>query len=345
MKVVVALTLALALLAGSARAKEFAIDQIDEYLFAFFEGFELSKHYENSAICRSATADLTENFLSSITEIYGRDGEVQKAGLIAFGYSLSSLADFLRHCDATVAFIINTVSSFLAGFDDQKEFFDSFTENATINFMEIMANYNKFKTHLAEGDVNAMAAVAGEIAKLLLVFENKYDRRLLLAPLVARGETASEQDQFIKAVLFSVEALKSAQIIPKDEELQLCGDSAIAIDNKVTAGLQMMAEEGSRDGFYTVTDSLKHVGALLENCIDTWEDAVFNVIDKLNKVPDSTQLMMNMVGHISYIIRHLSRADASIILDDFTTAGQEFGKAIRYLFIEFDINGDFDDLP
>ncbi len=106
-----------------------------------------------------------------------------------------------------------------------------------------------------------------------------------------------------------------------------------------------MMADNQKEGLFTILDSFKSVGPLLENCIDTYEDAVENIVTKIASVPDTTQLMLNFMGNIAYIIRHLSRSDSARILGDIEKAGWEAGMAFRYLFIEFNINGDFEDLP
>ena len=74
-------------------------------------------------------------------------------------------------------------------------------------------------------------------------------------------------------IRFGTGALKASEIIPDDTEMKICGDSFIQIDLLWTEGVSMLTKTPS-EGIFTMADSLKQLGPLVENCIDTYEDAL-----------------------------------------------------------------------
>ncbi len=140
MKAAAVAILALLVLGASARGedKSLKVDQIDEYVFKFLDGFEISKHYENSSICRDSLALITDSFISKVTGVINSKGEIERQGLIDAGYAMGILPDFARHCDGLVSYIVTYINQFVQSFDNYDEYLNSFTENATLNFMELM---------------------------------------------------------------------------------------------------------------------------------------------------------------------------------------------------------------
>ncbi len=183
-------------------------------------------------------------------------------------------------------------------------------------------------------------------------FENTASNLLLLSPPVMEDRlllTASsdQQDEFINMMTFTREALISIGMLPSDAELKICMNSFIEIDNKLTEG-QTLYQRGTnyhKEAIFTSFDSLKHVGPLVENCLETYTEFLDNSVSYIERVPDSTQLLLNVVGNFAYITRHLARAEVSLATNAWDEAGSHVGNAFRYLFINFDINAEFEDLP
>lgn len=110
-----------------------------------------------------------------------------------------------------------------------------------------------------------------------LIFNFRGTKRGLLAPPPAETllkATETEDDIFINMIRFGTSVLKASEIIPDDTEMKICGDSFINIDRLMYEGTMMVAQGEEPEGLFTLADTLKELGPLVQNCIDTYEDAV-----------------------------------------------------------------------
>ena len=92
-----------------------------------------------------------------------------------------------------------------------------------------------------------------------------------------------------------------------------------------------------------MADSLKELGPLVENCIDTYEDALNNSLDRMNKLPSQEQLALNLFGHLNLIVLHLVNTQIKVSENDYSQGGAHLGAAFSYLFKDFDPNSDASD--
>lgn len=303
----------LACVAVARNDDPFDLAKLDDYLFKFLEGMKLHLTYKNSEICRSATSDIKTELMNDIMMVINNEGQFDKKGIIAVSHTISVVPDFLRHCEGTVSFMVENMISHFSQFDSFAEFQDSFTTHITTEFFELMGLWNTFKTHMADNNSTGIVYVAGQMVEKTLNFENTANNRLLLTPEPALQDRllATEQDQFVQTVAFTLNLLKSVGMLPANDQLDICGTSFINIDNKLTEG-SVIYRRDQKEGFFTMADSLKEVGPLVENCLETYEQFLLNSVEYFGRVPDSTQLLLNVVGNFAYIVRHLARAEVAL---------------------------------
>lgn len=73
-------------------------------------------------------------------------------------------------------------------------------------------------------------------------------------------------------------------ILKQDEDLSLCANSFIAIDDQVTLGNGIYNDGDTKEGFFTMFDALKHIGDLTESCLKTYDEFVEDTVDYATRV-------------------------------------------------------------